>query len=113
MPRKETAMNEMIERVARAILDDTPDWAGNTWDDRRGGDCRQTVREFLEKTYIGSHTEEIALCAARAAIEAMREPTDAMLATEEIQQTAVHRFMVRADKQIWQAMIDAALYDAA
>ena len=73
-----THTSEMVERVARAMLDDTPAWTDDTWDNDLDGARSATVREFLEKTYIGSQTEEIALCAARAAIKEMREPTDVM-----------------------------------
>ena len=92
MPRKGNDMS-MIKRVAIALLAIEDSWNDHEW----------------EQLPEGAQ----ALLMALAAIKAMREPTDAMLATEEMQQTAVHRFMVRADKQIWQAMIDAALSDAA
>jgi hypothetical protein len=74
-------MTEMIERVARAMCDERCDWG-----------CR-FVREYW-------------ITAARAAIEAMREPTDAMLefrlffGSGEACQWAPH---------VWRAMIDAAL----
>lgn len=78
-------MNEMIERVARAIcLADTGLPEGET------ADAREWYR-----------------CAARAAIEAMREPTDAMLAEGGVAMSfASHPSDANRS---WRAMIDAAL----
>lgn len=47
---------------------------------------------------------------ARDVLLAMREPTAAMLCAEELQSDPQGcKFLVRADRQIWQAMIDAEL----
>lgn len=66
-------MTDMVERVAKALVEAWPSWG--TWDD------------------------EVARDGARAAIAAMREPTEAMLNTPEWLSIR-HR---------WQAMIDEAL----
>lgn len=54
--------------------------------------------EFAERG--GLAADEMAAMAARAAIEAMREPTDAMVDVGEDEEGSIN---------IWQAMIDAAL----
>jgi hypothetical protein len=72
----------MIERVAKAIY-------GDLWE------------EFEDQ----EHMKQKMLSASRAAIEAMREPTDAMLACSE-------QWGLPSDPmglKRWQEMIDAAL----
>lgn len=75
-------MNEMVERIARAIE--------------------------AESNYVISQHHAKAL--ARAAIAAMREPTDAMLdvACEQTLEPEIYR--IDAVEQ-WQGMIDEALKD--
>lgn len=80
-------MNEIVERVARAIWDAEFDrfevasqYKGDEW-----------------KSYIPH---------ARAAIEAMREPTEAMKAAPHLGDLAQ---METDTAYVWQAMIDAAL----
>jgi len=96
-------MSEMVERVARAMLDSEPTWTGEHWDDDR----RLTVREFLESTHLQDAIEVIARDAARAAIEAMREPTDGMV------DAGYHRAKpylgTETMAQAYRAMITAAL----
>ena len=76
-------MSEMIERVAEAIV------AKMT---------QQTGRPAPRNTALS----KVAIALARAAIEAMREPTKRMVA-------ASGRFNHARDEEIWRAMIDAAL----
>lgn len=75
-------MNEMIERVAKAIWSDYWDGEGCSWAEMEES-SRQT-----------------ALSMARAAIEAMREPTEAMLEAQ---------FGQPSPADCWRAMIDAAV----
>lgn len=77
-------MNELVERVARALADA----AGEPFDD------------VSNAKYLGD---------ARAAIEAMREPTAAMLSAlgpEGIK--ADHDIVRGVYKDVWTTMIDAA-----
>ncbi len=69
-------MSEMVKRVARAI---------------------EAVRDYKEDISIRATPEEL----ARAAIAAMREPTEAM--------TGSLRWFGEDDLELWQLMIDAAL----
>jgi len=79
-------MSEMVERVARAIADEmVGDW------------------DRIPERSAGEASREDLRVAARLAIEAMRDPTDAMLAA-----CRWHIFE-DASKQDWQTMIDAAL----
>ena len=81
-------MSEMIEKVARAMcLSRKPNHPSLNDDDR------------WWKTH-GSREAYLGL--ARAAIEAMREPTEAMLA-------AGRRNNHPRDEETWRTMIDAAL----
>lgn len=78
-------MSEMIERVAKAIWGDLGGW------DDLNGDTKETVRKE-----------------ARAAIAAMREPTEAMLDTT----VNPHCVETMEDiRDVWTDMIDAALSD--
>ncbi len=90
-------MTEMIERVAKAI--------GHTLTDDQG---------WLKKSYSDDDMRAI----ARAAIEAMREPTDAMAraaqtAADSMGGDELELFQPEAGKIIWRGMIDAALSAAA
>ena len=76
-------MSEMIEGVARAI-----------W-------------KKADEQYLGTEKMEDCDAIARAAIEAMREPTEAMLIASEVD---LHDFDVAA---VWSVMIDAALENTA
>ena len=95
--------DDMIERVARAIAgedwDDIPDNKSH-WVEQRGefGGRYRAVSEPFKGDYLDQ---------ARAAIEAMREPTDEMFAT------AAH-YIGGADRvrKIWGTIIDAALQKA-
>lgn len=107
-------MSEMVERVARAMLDSEPTWTGEHWDDDR----RLTVREFLESTHLQDAIEVIARDAARAAIEAMRQPNEQQIAaawdviTAEKQGHGITRLMPGLGaREIYQAMVSAALGD--
>lgn len=86
-------MNEMLQTVAKAIGDalygycdpvETP----NTWAD--------------------------AICAARAAIESMREPNDQMIATivgfeADEDSTTANLITSHTGREVWRTMIDVAL----
>jgi hypothetical protein len=93
-------MSEMIERVARALFDD--EWPG----------------EPLEEEW--DHNRDAWRQKARAAIEAMREPTKAMLGDQgqpdprfdDLDYRLEPSEYPRALTKIWEAMIDAALKDA-
>jgi hypothetical protein len=79
-------MNEMIERVARAIAADNENWPYDR-------------RPWSEQRYL--------LERARAAIEAMREPTEAMKAAAK----PFRKGVGEEPGGLWHAMIDAALQD--
>ena len=85
-------MNEMVERVAKAVI--------------------QRRMERLGFGFTGKPTEN-ELDEARAAIAAMREPTQVMIA--EIENAAEERFQAAPSFQrfygdyLWRAGIDAAL----
>lgn len=85
-------MNEMIERVARAV-----------YEARNSG--RATVAEWLELPQAVRAEERRD---ARAAIEAMREPTEGMV--QAAHEEAPHIGSVFWWHS-WRAMIDAALKD--
>lgn len=87
------AINEMVERVARAICQERPDAIGPmTCDDGRGVARGKPAWTAWEND-------------ARAAIGAMREPTDKMVC-------AALDSKERAYSGWWRAMIDAALLPA-
>ena len=71
-------MSEMIERVAKAIL---KAYSEDPWED------------------LNKHWREVYTTEARAAIEAMRKPTEAMILNSN-----THSCL-----SIWQSMIDEAL----
>jgi hypothetical protein len=76
---------EMVERVARALAD--------------GAHCPSQC-----STYCGDKTACVARAAARAAIGAMREPTEAMVAAGD-----PHTSDFGTPDGVWRAMITAAL----
>jgi hypothetical protein len=82
-------MSEMIERVARAIYEDA--W-GIEWPPEPAGEADEYRR------------------GARAAIEAMREPTEAMLSAAGTRRPRGDEVMGPDHPwALWDAMIDAAL----
>lgn len=81
-------MSEMVERVARAICKARFSNGGNADDD--GWD---DAPEKFKDEYLAE---------ARAVIEAMREPTNAMM-------LAAHQLEHPVFDDIWETMIDAAL----
>ena len=99
----------MIERVARAIYE--------TWAQEKGAEADwplvcEAVATTNEQEFPALHeTYSLAINEARAAIEAMREPTDAMVdAGFDAGDDTVQGYSENADPQdTWQAMIDAAL----
>jgi len=76
-------MGEMVDRVARAIYE-----------------------EGLVRARMVDHTHEAVLAVARAAIAAMREPTEAMLECAGSAEDYADRDNIFA--HAWRAMIDAA-----
>lgn len=83
-------MSEMIEQAARAIAEEL----GLVFDD-------------LEESSFGDDlTKDDMIRSARAAISAMREPTEAML------KAADGHWFEGHPRDCWQAMIDAALPNA-
>ncbi len=89
-------MNEMVERVAEAMwLEDTQDVK---W-------------EFAQRNYAPGYRVR-----ARAAIAAMREPTEAMVRAGDLAQTEARgpklgAQVAMASSVPWRAMIDAALVE--
>lgn len=79
-------MSEMVERVARAIQD----------------------KACIYECTPGDPIEAWAMESARAAIEAMREPTDAMAAAATFAVQS-HSSARDADKAIYRAMLKEAL----
>ena len=95
-------MSEMVERVARAIAD--------------AGFDTQMLRDDNSPTSHLTPEFHYWLKAARAAIEAMREPTEGMIAaaprateapTEEVD--CVLAISLPTPSFVWQAMIDEVL----
>lgn len=84
-------MNEMVERVARALHQHIAPEA--PW-------------ESLNPTH-----RDVACRVARAAIEAMREPTVAMVETGDNHTNCGGSCSNRAGKVAWYSMIDAVLKD--
>lgn len=83
----ENSMN-MIEKVARAIA---------TADEQNGGPPYEMLMT------MGKHVRNDLYDRAKAAIEAMREPTDLMVLPEG------YRSGSHSASQIWRCMIDSAL----
>jgi hypothetical protein len=85
-------MSEMIERVAKAI-------------DTVLGDDHESLSIEMGCGSLSKEMRAEAMAkAARAAIEAMREPTDAMVDIDSI-----IMLPTKKNYRIWQAMIDEAL----
>jgi hypothetical protein len=100
-------MGEMRERVATAIA--------NRRAGRRGAPAVSNVLEILKAIYGGKLYREV-MDDADAVIEAMREPTDAMLVAAEFAVPALSSFAERDRSPsyvAWCAAIDAALEDVA
>lgn len=104
-------MSEMIERVARAINPDI--W--RKFDERakrKGWTAAEKAQEQAERA-SGTGLLAFSLRHARAAIEAMREPTEAMLGAHEA--VCVFRSQDEREdyrdnlREAWATMIDAAL----
>ena len=89
--------NEMVERVARAIVSNNHE--NNPF-----------VAQWDEQPW---HGKVLAMSAARAAIAAMREPTAEMYNVPQWECIEVGDDVVSPDEavEIWQAMIDEALRD--
>lgn len=83
-------MNEMIERVARAICTAREQNGGPPW-------------EYWEYQPGGKHVLNAFRDDARAAIAAMREPTTKMV------EDAYYSALAEDAKGVWRDMIDAAL----
>lgn len=92
-------MNEMVERVARAIharyCDTAMGYVGaEKWEN------------------LADWEKDFGRGLARAAIESMREPTDNMFdAGEKAASVYSDRWMMSIADDVWRAMIDAALSD--
>jgi hypothetical protein len=91
-------VSEMLEKVARAICEA---------DERNGG------APYEHRITLGKHAKEALFDEARAAIEALRVPTDRMLiAGTPWYHDNWRKGHVREDtalEAMWQAMLDAAL----
>lgn len=86
----------MVRRVAEALaLADLDD------------ETREIVNIDAHMEHVGEHYEEL----ARAAIEAMREPTEEMAAAWFIEDTRVQNepVLLKSAQMVWGAMIDEAL----
>lgn len=98
-------MNEMVERVAGAIY--TANFPGfQKWKDALE-DWKYFQSSNPKAAADGNDPVGKSLIAARAAIKAMREPTEAMLRSIDLVETdggGDGPFIIN-----WQAMIDAAL----
>ena len=92
-------MSEMTERVRKALREAEAEWD------------RVAHTDAYFPTAHGHH-DHMGLALARAAIEAMREPTDAMISASSEEGVGWGddnaRGYVKAE---WQAMLDAALAD--
>lgn len=84
--------NEMIEAVAKAIDPST-----------------MNTKCHIPNCIECEGNKEIIRKQAKAAIEAMREPTVEMMYSPDIDMSSQHD--IPSTKEIWQAMIDAALKD--
>jgi hypothetical protein len=97
-PRRISTVSEMIERVAAAIA--------NRRAGRRGAPAVSNVLEVLRHLNGGKLYDEV-MDDARAVIEAMREPTEAMVSTV----STTGAFNKRTALAGWKVMLDAALRD--
>lgn len=96
----------MVERVAEAMCDDflRVVFGEMGWDGNPPPNAEDLERDWREGEW--REQKDMWMRAARAAIEAMREPTDAMV------DAAMDRDLLGYDappSSVWQAMIDAAL----
>lgn len=98
-------MTSMIERVAKAVYDA---------EDPTSGDF--VAEALLHSPYVGDGGRdykkdlmEICRSAARAAIEAMRVPTDAMTEAGEDSEKVGFAADGALAELVWKVMIDAAL----
>lgn len=82
--------SEMVERVAKAIDPDAFEGCSHG----SKGPCLMCAEDV-----------DLALYRARAAIEAMREPTEAMGGAGR----EIDNYVLRTVESVWQAMIDEAL----
>ena len=95
-----TTEMDMVERVARAIDDAT--WTNfDNYAGLKGWSEAERTTEML-----ASRSIQKSIGNARAAIEAMREPTKGML---DDGRYAIGDLEADVSKEVWQAMIDAAL----
>jgi len=88
-------MNEMVDRGAKAALEAEEDWL------RREGDAEDGLAEH--------NTEPLYHAIARAVIQAMREPTEAMINNELARCYNHGEFADKEVRRIYSAMIDEAL----
>jgi hypothetical protein len=101
-------MTSKIERVARAMCDDflRVVFGEMGWDGNPPPNAEDMEREWREREW--QEQKDMWMRAARAAIEAMREPTDAMvdaaLSATGIYEDGSNDYLVH-----YQSMIDAAL----
>lgn len=96
-------MTGMVERVARAI-------DPSAWDERPmygGGEPGPQETELAD--LLKRAAREPSLRQARAAIEAMREPTEAMIAAARDPLSANGSPMSKGPHEVFRAMIAAAL----
>jgi hypothetical protein len=108
-------MSEMIERVARAMMtvkarlpgrgESGADYPVLSYDP----DFDDLPANASEGTRDDEITQEAILKLARAAIEAMREPTEEMMAAIDCGGDKSEWLSGRANKSIYRAMIDGAL----
>lgn len=95
-------MSDIVERVARAIFEAwaAEESAASTWDDvcQRAKDGYPHAQKW----------HRMAISEARAAIEAMREPTPKMVEAHYMAHARAETVMADA-QSVWNAMIDAAL----
>lgn len=89
-PEGEDKMSEMVERVARASFRSY---------------CERNKLEFVFEDMDASEME-FAMLHARACVEAMREPTEAM---DEAGDMEAHYMPPGAPSRVWRQMIDEAL----
>lgn len=98
----------MVERVARAIHD--AECTCGTWREPATKEQMSTFFAPFSKTHYHSEDSiEGWVEVARAAIEAMREPTEAML--EIGGDTSIEEGEHIDERKAWRRMIDAALSD--
>jgi hypothetical protein len=97
-------MNEMIERVARALFDASQKNLVVSRTNELLYGKSDVTWEYINSEHVVSSIAEDYRTRARAAIEAMREPTEAMLKSGDSSRAAAFGCV-----STWQEMIDAAL----